>query len=1292
MANVNNANWAPTPNESNESGMQVKAMGLKVNYTFDKDSAVNCLARWAPILHIQTIPIDDRNRIGLVDLQTCLKAVYHYSPELADDNDRDYTIYAFDYSEPDTPLVGQGLLSRAMQNNQEGNTQFVTGRVTKNMLAIFGNGISETLEVKLRLTAVSRAPPPAPAPTPAPAQTQNQMPHQMPHLHRSASTMSENTEWNSYMQHSTSYNQSTNNQMASSPGLAPARPFNSSYEARNDYIGQGQSFHTAPSQPGSRPGSRPGSAEPNFQRASPMIMDGLPPSATSTQNQIPPDTTGPPKPVTLVSKNTSRPSSRASSKAPTGRPRGRPRKKPAAVEGSTSGYEDGTDADDGPGPRKRAKITQVERSNSATFGSAPDSLRVAASTSGSIRNFRPVAAGGDATNGAHLQEVPRAPTPVPEHRSKNFPLSRTVTQSNLRQQSMNAQDQPGSLSGSFTELNRSMSQSQDARSPVDSLAPSPAQTYSDGPSPADIGSSPPYHGHVCIAHMPQPDSGFMSGGFEDPRLDEEQTTKPATEAPPAPIVPKPKPKRSRAKKKQQPPKSDNLVMFSETPGPPELLPRTSIYNPPHQPNRKATEAQKAVRPQQVPMSEPNRVQPFELTPVPGEVEQGSMLQEESARQCQTPVQPEMHEQLSLHPLPESIETTGLPVAAELTTPGEHPTTQATLVPEDAVSPTIATPQEEMSDLERVLMGDLNDEHNLMETMSLDLTPRPMGDLTPRAMEGSQERDTACKVERTDCSMEPPSFPRSSVETAEPELPPPSVPASDPVFPVSTAQTVTQSEPPHPQTDMVGPMDSRSNKNYVKKQAIKQKLEDAIAKGQTPPFCTNCGAVQTPTWRKIWKQEHQGVPEYHEYSEKAGCVTAINILERSEDGRPVRYEMVKKALAPSENKAHWREVLLCNPCGIWFSKWKVPRPAEKWDKDQDRLSQVRKKRPTGGQGGRSKKSRSKSDGQMNLTSDAALPTDPLGPAEDADDAVVLVTEQAVPSGVTQQTSNSKGPGSSHSQGSNHSKGRGTPGSPIAVDDGELGATRRLLFPSPRKDGQHKVLGEVAINVVQGLPEAGVSKNQAGEAEKENNALATHDNSDDMVGLFGTPARPSTPPPKSGNQGPFKTPTAATPSHRPITRSVTKSIRSSRSLHRTMQSPSQAANSLLQLQRTPTRTPRSTQRRSPKTQMPGTVPAHLMLEELGPFSSPFTKSINQLLTEANDFMAPPAGDGGFNLDLNHLLHEGDGHLLGGGRFDFSQFLSTDGAMPSSPPTMSHIPSAFGGHLGEEDNGDLWRLDTM
>ncbi|KAK8101630.1 uncharacterized protein PG998_006957 [Apiospora kogelbergensis] len=739
MANVNNAGWAPTPTENGESGMQVKAMGLKVNYTFDKDSSVNCLARWAPILHIQTIPIDERNRIGLVDLQTCLKAVYHYSPELADDHDRDYTIYAFDYSEPDTPLVGQGLLSRAMQNNPEGNPQLVTGRVTKNLLAIFGNGINETLEVKLRLTAVSRAPQPAPAPAPAPVQSQ--MPNQMPHLHRSASTMSENTEWNSYMQHNTGFNQQAHNQMASSPALVPARPFNSSYETRNDYVGHGQSFHSAASQPGSRPGSRTGSAEPGFQRSIPMIGDGLPPSVTSTQTQMPPDSTGPPKSVNIVSKNPSRPSSRASSKAPTGRPRGRPRKKPAAVEGSTSGYEDGTDADDGPGPRKRAKITQVERSNSATFGSAPDSLRVAASTSGSIRNFRPIGASGDTANGSHLQEVPRAPTPVPENR-KSFPLSRSVTESNLRQQSMGTHDQAGSFSASFNESNRSVSHSLDARSPVDSLAPSPAQTYSDGPSPADIGSSPPvprsrlYSAQSSPAPsspilppmpVPQPDSGFMSGGFEDPRLDEEQTTKPATEAPPAPAVAKPKPKRSRAKKKQ--PQSDNLVMFSETPGPPELLPKTSLYNPPHLANRKASEAPKAKRARQAPMSEPNRISPPELTPMPTEVEQGcNMPQGGSIEQAQSYARQEFREQLSISH-PESVESIGPQVAAELTTPTEHPTTQAPLIPEDAVSPSVATPHE-MSDLERVLMCDLNDEHNLMETMSMELTPRPLEDLTP----------------------------------------------------------------------------------------------------------------------------------------------------------------------------------------------------------------------------------------------------------------------------------------------------------------------------------------------------------------------------------------------------------------------------------------------------------------------------------------------------------------------------------------------------------------------------------
>jgi hypothetical protein len=122
--------------------------------------------------------------------------------------------------------------------------------------------------------------------------------------------------------------------------------------------------------------------------------------------------------------------------------------------------------------------------------------------------------------------------------------------------------------------------------------------------------------------------------------------------------------------------------------------------------------------------------------------------------------------------------------------------------------------------------------------------------------------------------------------------------------------VPQSEGPYPPLDENGEQ-PKYNKNLVKKQSILDRLETAIAKGEMPPFCNNCGAIETPTWRKIWTQEHQGVPGFHEFSDKPGCVTCIDILERSPEGKPTLYRLVKKNLGGSDLRGDWKELLLCN---------------------------------------------------------------------------------------------------------------------------------------------------------------------------------------------------------------------------------------------------------------------------------------------------------------------------------------------------------------------------------------------
>lgn len=141
-------------------GVSVRTVKLKVLYTFDAEQKDNHLARWPQPLDVQTAFVDETNQIGVVDLRTCLEAVTTASPELtANLDNNDYTIYAYDYSEADTPLAGQGMLSKtlATQGQSAGSDSeaMVTGRITKNVMGLFSRNAQETLEVKLRLTPVN---------------------------------------------------------------------------------------------------------------------------------------------------------------------------------------------------------------------------------------------------------------------------------------------------------------------------------------------------------------------------------------------------------------------------------------------------------------------------------------------------------------------------------------------------------------------------------------------------------------------------------------------------------------------------------------------------------------------------------------------------------------------------------------------------------------------------------------------------------------------------------------------------------------------------------------------------------------------------------------------------------------------------------------------------------------------------------------------------------------------------------------------------------------------------------
>ncbi|UNI18834.1 hypothetical protein JDV02_005079 [Purpureocillium takamizusanense] len=1318
---------AQVPSQVDESGLQVRSMSLKVHYTFDKDSRVNCLARHPHTLQVRTVPVDETASIGIVDLRACIHAIMDCSPELASP-DTDYSIYAVDYSEPNTPLVGQGMLSRAL-DSLRGNgapPKMVIGRVTKNLLAMFSGGNKETLEVKLTLSA-SAKPVRHHAYEAMPSQDMgmNAQHHPMPVQHHNmqmehqdaepryverpseqAMTPSGASEWDSFMQ--------SNPQLGHTAQVARvASPVYSQGRAPMPNLAE------APARRPLAPTVQLDSQSPPLPQAE--YQQAMSPAAHEVQRVAP----IPVEPGEQPSRPASRPSSRASSrtrtkKPPTGRPRGRPRKRPA--DGNTSGAEEPATEGEDAQPKKRARTTKATvvegKAPTNPFATGPESLRVAASTSGSLRNFRPLASSSHEAAGSHLQEVPRAPTPVPDGGPFGGASGRNQNASKLRRESTLSQ-QHSAIAYADLRLQPLSPGQEDGRSP-ESVAVTP---FSEGSTP-DISSSPPMQRRAPMIRSSPPASSPVLPPMPTRAEDEPPVTSLANddmgdlfgEEPAQPTTKAIEPSRPAAEQQRAPTRAHGvpIQIFQIQDGPEgqDMVFLRSINGAP--------------LPNHVPAPYHDQVAPGYPPSYHGVPHHAGALQEHL--QQFPPVPPPSSDAPTLPPLKDE------PAPKRKRAPAKRkPKAKTAVVAEPAIMQPTPPPT---TDAARPTSPVRNQFAQSDATLSLEADPEPMRGVVHTDSLGDREMVEAPKQaplestspqetsrQQTTASIEPPTQPAQPPRPAKSRtfarsqsagaLALPQVPASEPAGPSSLSRsTIAHPDPPAPTmlkratssgplalpmpaSDPIGPGSSnlrvselhlpepepsnsflppvsspptRSNKNIVKKNAIKQRLEQAINAGELPPFCTNCGNIETPTWRKIWVQDQEGsLPEGVEFSEKPGMITAFEVVERDEKDKVTKYRVIKKSLAPKEDKTPWQELLLCNPCGIWLCKSKVHRPRDRWDKDIERLGQERRKKGTGRTVPRPKKPRSKSDPQSNLTSEAYLPTDGLGPLEPS--SPKLPETGMAPTDAPQDDRQAAAPRATSADaisnpGSTHSRGSGTVKSPIDLAfDEAVGSTKRLLFPSPRKDGEMKRLKQYV---------EGEKQNAAESAPEENN-------DDEVDSLFRSPVmRPSTPPPSgkpNAAAGPFKTPTRPTPSHRPITRSVTRSA--SKSLRSGRQVPESPSQALLLPQHTPTKTPRA------GAGVPGSVSIRRSpRNHQGAFEeTPISRTINEAFSEFSD---PVHFDVTENMDLS-LLPALD---MTSDMLDYYAFFSTDGMMPSSPTQGNHASLEYNGTARDSSR---WPMDN-
>lgn len=276
---------------------------------------------------------------------------------------------------------------------------------------------------------------------------------------------------------------------------------------------------------------------------------------------------------------------------------------------------------------------------------------------------------------------------------------------------------------------------------------------------------------------------------------------------------------------------------------------------------------------------------------------------------------------------------------------------------------------------------------------------------------------------------------------------------------------------------------RSGSGAVRRVVIQQRLEAAIAIGQEPQFCSHCGAIDTPTWRKLYVKTVDGQPTDLDSQEAEGEKVGVEAIEWDPDTSEVTKFVVRKVMKVKKDSdvgEGFETYDVCNPCGLWFNKHRKMRPSERWNKEV--LNR------------RSKKQR--------LNSGEEPATDGLEPPSEAFFTDQIIPEDALESegssndpqlrpdagSMGKQPPPAKRPRASSMQpqprrrsgnGMNASQldaaltravqsspvpFRGSQDSPIEISPTPK-PTRRLLFPSPRRDGEVKSLddnGQASLN--------------------------------------------------------------------------------------------------------------------------------------------------------------------------------------------------------------------------------------
>ncbi|KAK5122056.1 hypothetical protein LTR85_004302 [Meristemomyces frigidus] len=1151
--------------ESSYSDIPTRPMRVKVLYSFDQDNKTNCLARFPNTLHIPAVAIDENSQVGVIELRQCLQAIVSASPELLSRlSDGDFTVYAYDYSEYETPLVGQGMLSAALvaaPPSAGSEETRITGRICKNIPALFSNGVKETLEVKLRLVPVARP-------------AQNDFSRSMESLRGVSPATSAGFDPNAW---NASYSQIRPQQQSndyfsfdSAPtasekdmalvnemfGLGSASGGSGSGQQMMGGVGMAQTptdpaFALNPAFSHSAPGSRTGSPMMGFE--SNTHNNQLRHQSFSANTQSFPDQ--------------SRPGSRASVRSEVQSSRHQRQTSVQAnqqqqLQSQTEAYynEDGQS-------RKRAKVTQADWRGRSSFGAKSGDLRVTAATAHSMHMHRPIAKRPTAP-GSDLEPPPRVPTPVPQ-RNPMLPQQRALqpapSRSLLRHASTATFD--SDFMSDADHYSDALISSPEEGSPNNSVT-------AEG-TPFDIPSSPPVFNGVSqpqpsspgLPTLPAPrmaDSGYMSErGLNSSNLmnefeDDEDRSPDAQDLEDA--------AQYQARRQQSQPFIKNEVFGTGLPS--------------------------------YPSDAANSGMNVELE-IPGDMDQlpqKMLLNMPSGR----------HRQESQGPKP----------------------------------PRKARSSKRSANAESAAATPVNDEQ----------TPRP---------ELLQSRRSSLALPPMPIPpMIDPSLPQTAIQKPAPRRRNTKRSRADANGSEAGSPAPSDTEGGRP-TGL-----KRSGSGAQRRVIIQRRLEASLANGDLPAHCTHCGAIETPTWRKLYTKEVKGKPSPLDEAEGEGETIGVESLEWDRETREVTRFIIRKSMKKTKEclpESEFETVTVCNPCGLWFNKYRNMRPSDKWVKRAS-TRRSRKKNADGAEvpatDGLEPQSEAFFTDQLepgDVPGDSELPG--LGQLDGetaaADDQRPLFSRpraNSLQSARRRSNDNASQLNTTLARAVQSSPVRfnGSQASPIEIEDVTPKPTRRLLFPSPRRDGEAKTLDDndqespeatlpsgkgsaekqsLSLKAAIMIENGDLNVFEAFTFDKENMAPGLDVEDDELAHLFeGSPSALFKTPSKTPSRTPskttaitprsqrqldhlLKTPTPASRKRKPLSPSMNAANNASMTANDFITSPSSSRYFL-----------RSTPSRQDRT--PGRSSQHDRNVDMTPFS----RHLAQMLSDANDstaFTSPSQG---------------------------------------------------------------------